>query len=395
MEVFKYNKERIKKINKFMKRLIDSNNTKEKVNLYNEYLEEIKNITPIDIFYLDFYSNHSNLSIQEVKKTANKFVNVFHKGLEKHVKDYKHILLKTLVLENNKIEEHLNELKKYYKNKDLVTNKKALLKGLNECLAFEKKFIKYENIIFPNLENKLPSNRPFEVLWELHDDARCLLKTIIENLKKDNIDKSTIIKQIGEYYFLIYGINQKEELIILPLLNQIVSNEKLNLLYNECLDYQFVFINERKPIDENTEIEYSNKLFKTKTGELDFKQLELVLNKIPIDITFVDNNDTVRYYNNRLERHFPRNPSVIGRLVKHCHPPKSIKIVEKIIDDFRNEKRDFADFWIEIKGTFLYIIYYAIRDEENRYLGVLEVSQDITKLRELSGEKRLDSGEKI
>ncbi|MFW5794238.1 MAG: PAS domain-containing protein [Bacillota bacterium] len=391
MEVFKYNEKRVKKINEFMKKLISANKTEEKVKLYNEYIGYIKNITPIDIFYLHHYSEEANLSIKKIKETANKFVNVFHKGLEKYAGKYDHILLKTLLKENKTIEAYLNQLKEYYKTDNVLDKKSELIKGLKKCFVFENKFIKYENIIFPNLESLLPSTKPFEVLWQLHDDARNLLKKIIDylSLSNDKIDKNKLVKFIGEYYFLIYGINQKEELIILPLVNQMLSKNKLDKMYNECLDYQFVFLDEKAPVKTKKDNFISNKYFKSETGELSFSQLELIMNSIPVDITFVDKNDVVKYYNNRLQRHFPRNPSVIGRLVKHCHPPKSIKIVEKIIEDFKKHKRDYADFWINFKGTFLYIIYYALRDENNQYQGILEVSQDITKLRELKGEKRL------
>ncbi|MDD3713176.1 MAG: PAS domain-containing protein, partial [Candidatus Izemoplasmatales bacterium] len=99
--------------------------------------------------------------------------------------------------------------------------------------------------------------------------------------------------------------------------------------------------------------------------------------------------DTVLYYNESKKRHFPRTPSVIGRQVKNCHPPKSVHVVEGIIADFKDNKKDFEEFWINFKGETLYIAYYAVRDESGEYLGVLEVSQDITKFKKLTGEKRL------
>lgn len=389
MEVFKYNEKRIKAIDAFMKTLLESKTTKEKVNAYRQYEDIIENMNPMDMFYLHNYSENTDLSIEEIKLTANKFVNVFHKGLEKYSEDFNHPYLNKLDEETSKMEDHLIELKAYYKDDNAGNHHKDILSGLKRCQEFEVKFIKFENIIFPRLEGKLPSSKPFEVLWSLHDDARTKLRELISLLEKESTIQEEFIKEIGAYYNLIFGINQKEKLIIMPLLQTLLSDDILNEIFNESLTYGFVFMDKPKPLEIHEKKPINNFLFESKTGNLTHKQLNLIFSHIPIDITFVDKDDRVVYYNDRSERHFPRNPSVIGRLVKHCHPPKSVHVVEKIVDDFKNGLRDQAEFWIEIRGVFLYIVYYAIRDNENHYQGVLEVSQDITRIRRLEGEKRL------
>lgn len=389
MEVFKYNEKRIKSIDAFMKKMIDSHTTIDKVEAYKEYEDIIESMTPIDLFYLHNYSDKTNLSIVDIKVTANKFINVFHKGLEKYSQEFNHPFLKYLNEESMKMEDHLIALKKYYKDNKVSLHQKDVLKGLKKCQDFEAKFLKFENIVFPNLEDKLPSTKPFEVLWSLHDDARQKLKMLISMMEKQKTNKDKALKEIGKYYSLIFGINQKEKLIIMPLLEELLTSEKLDKLFNEALEYGFVFIKSPKPLKLQSSESLKNLLYQSKTGNLTHKQLGLIFNHIPLDITFVDKDDRVSYYNDRDERHFPRNPSVIGRLVKHCHPPKSVHVVEKIVEDFKSGLRDQAEFWIEIRGVFLYIVYYAIRDDDNIYQGVLEVSQDITKLRQLKGEKRL------
>ncbi len=389
MELFKFNQQKINHIDAFMKQLLESETTAEKVEIFRKYEKDIEQITPLDMFYLFNYSNETELSIEEIKKTANKFINVFHKGLEKYSEQFHHPLLKELNKESSQMENLLIGLKDYYKSKEIKKYKTELLNAFNKCLEFETKFIKFENIIFPQLESRCPSTKPFEVLWSLHDDARQEVKLIIKLLESDKLDEQKIIERIGAYYYLIFGINQKEKLIILPLLEELLTEEKLNLLFNESLNYGFVFMETPKPIDIKDKIEVKEDIYSTISGSLSFQQLSLILNKIPIDITFVDKDDRVLYYNDRMERHFPRNPSVIGRLVKHCHPPKSVHVVEDIINDFKEKKRDTAEFWIDIKGVFLYITYYAIRDKLGEYQGVLEVSQDVTRIRSLQGEKRL------
>jgi len=124
--------------------------------------------------------------------------------------------------------------------------------------------------------------------------------------------------------------------------------------------------------------------------DLDLETLLLVMDHLPVDISFVDKDDVVTYFNLPREgRIFPRTKLDIGRKVQRCHPPKSVHIVQKILDDFRAKKRKSADFWINYEGKFLYIRYFPVYDENGEYFGTLEVTQDVTHIRELEGEKRL------
>jgi PAS domain S-box-containing protein len=125
------------------------------------------------------------------------------------------------------------------------------------------------------------------------------------------------------------------------------------------------------------------------TGNISKEVLDAVLNALPVEISFVDENDTVRYFNKNGDRIFPRPPAVIGRKVQDCHPKKSLHKVSQILDDFKNNKKSSAEFWIDIKGRKVYIRYFAVRDKSGKYLGCLEVSQDITDIQKIKGEKRL------
>ena len=137
-----------------------------------------------------------------------------------------------------------------------------------------------------------------------------------------------------------------------------------------------------------TEISGNSKVL-FETGEFSVKELETILNTLPVDITFVDKEDRVRYFSQAKERIFPRTKAVIGRRVQQCHPQKSLHVVQQILDDFRDNKRNVAEFWINLNGKLVYIRYFAVRDEANSYLGCLEVTQDITDIKEIKGEKRL------
>jgi PAS domain S-box-containing protein len=123
--------------------------------------------------------------------------------------------------------------------------------------------------------------------------------------------------------------------------------------------------------------------------KLPHEVIEALLDALPVDITFVDEEDRVRCFNKEGKRIFARSRKIIGLKVQKCHPQKSIHIVNQILEDFRNKKRDFANFWIDVKGQKIYIRYFAVRDKEGKYLGCLEVTQDITEIQKITGEKRL------
>jgi len=125
------------------------------------------------------------------------------------------------------------------------------------------------------------------------------------------------------------------------------------------------------------------------TGSMTPREINLLLKNLPVDITFVDKDDAVRYFSQTEERIFVRTPAVIGRKVQNCHPPASVHVVNRILDDFRQGRRDVAEFWIQMQGKFVHIRYFPLRDENGEYVGTIEVTQDVTPIRELTGQRRL------
>ena len=124
-------------------------------------------------------------------------------------------------------------------------------------------------------------------------------------------------------------------------------------------------------------------------GQLSPEQIDLLFKNLPFDVTFVDENDTVRYYSDTAHRIFPRSPGIIGRKVQNCHPPKSVHVVEDIIQSFRDQKKDVAEFWIQVSGQFVHIRYFPLYDQAGSYKGVIEVSQEISDIQKLEGERRI------
>lgn len=390
MELIK-NELKIKTVHEFMLALEAKDHKLSKAEIYKLYESTLKSIEPIDIFYLPKYQEDTTQSIEEIKASAGKFVNAFAHGLEAHQPLVYNSNLFTYMLEENKlIEAYLNQIKPLFKKSTLVNYKDDIHHSLLACLSFEQKFVKREMILFPILEQRLPSKKPLEVLWSLHDDARVKLKELLKLLKEDKPDSSKLAVWIGLYYNLIFGINRNERLILFPVADQFLNKEEKIRLFEESKIYGYVFINDLpKSISEKTVEGLVDGQIMTRTGHLSLVQFKAIMKFIPLDITFVDKDDRVSYFNDRVQRHFPRNPSIIGRLVKNCHPPKSVHIVEKIVESFKNGEKDMAEFWLQFKASFIYITYYAVRTNNGEYLGTLEVSQDVTHIRELKGEQRI------
>jgi hypothetical protein len=136
-------------------------------------------------------------------------------------------------------------------------------------------------------------------------------------------------------------------------------------------------------------LETDSDVIQLPSGNFTKAELQAILNTLPVDMTFVDKNEKVKYFSQGKERIFHRSRAILNRDVKLCHPPSSVHVVEQILDDFRTGKQDHAPFWIQMKGKFIFIEYYALRDENGEYLGTLEVSQDLTEKRALEGEQRI------
>jgi DUF438 domain-containing protein len=180
--------------------------------------------------------------------------------------------------------------------------------------------------------------------------------------------------------FSMLGLVKKEKLILFPSAIETIHKDDWMKMHFQSFDYDFPFI--EKP-------EKGDYTFHSETGELSLDQVFMIFNTLPVDMTFVDENNKVRFFSRPKDRIFPRSPAIIGRDVKNCHPPESVHVVEAIIEGFRTGERESAEFWIDIKGKKLLIQYFALRDSDGRYQGTLEVSQNITEIQKIEGQKRL------
>ena len=185
------------------------------------------------------------------------------------------------------------------------------------------------------------------------------------------------------------AIKFREEKILFPYILSTISEELLMRMNREGFEIGYPFIQPSKVISASEEITMNKDVVNLGTGSLSLEQIVLIFNHLPVDITYVDENDKVRYFSTPEKRIFPRTAAIIGREVKNCHPPESVHVVERIVQSFKNEEKDKAEFWIRMKGELILIRYFAVRDEMNNYKGVIEVSQEISDIKSLEGEKRL------
>ncbi|MFA7067219.1 MAG: DUF438 domain-containing protein [Dysgonamonadaceae bacterium] len=273
----------------------------------------------------------------------------------------------------------------------------------NALSDIDKHYKRKEYLLFPYLEKHLITGPP-TVIWGKHDELRVFLNDSIRDLETSITSvkqlQSIINKNLNRTLELIDGMIMKEEEILFPMAMDTLTEEEWYKIYSETIEFGFCLIDpedEWKPaglIVEKQQYVESGAI-QLSSGSFDIKQLEALFLHIPIDITFVDADDKVSFFSHSPNRVFERNRSIIGRDVRMCHPPGSVHIVEQIIDDFKSGKENKAVFWMSnFMGRFIYIEYSAVRDKENNYLGVVEVTQDITAIRKLEGDQRLLSYEK-
>ncbi len=369
---------RIKELQEYVSELMIGDNKKQ---LYEKYREVINNVVPMDVIKIEYNFLSSGLSATKLLENVDMLMNVFHKGLSAYTWEKPIIdsFLYYLMEENKQIVFTLNNLKKYISSQTFEENRSDILLFIEDINSFDCHYQKIVNIIFPTMQKKLIEFNGLAIMWELHLTVRKTLKSLKTHFSEKIIDIKKINKLIGKLFFQLHGLIKKEELILYPLVLTMLNDNECQIMLEQSFDYNYYNIEINKPL-----ISFS------RTDEtLSMSQAEILFNHLPFDITFIDEFDKVSYFNQAKNRIFPRSSSVIGRDVRQCHPPKSVHIVEKILEHFKEGKENKAVFWINLKGEKILISYYAIRDEEKNYKGILEVVQDITNIQNLNGEKRL------
>lgn len=296
--------------------------------------------------------------------------------------------------ENLLIEEILNELQSFKPNDDF----ELFFNLFNQLSEIEKKFARKENQLFPYLE-KYGWTGPSQGMWTYHDHIRDLFKKARMQINlKDFKGFFLVLNNITDE---LNNLFQVEEYRLFPYALELLKEDDWKEMREGDEEIGWMLENPPHKYPEEEYVHPSKDLSKRKLpfstdgflkldeGYLSNEQINLLLRFMPVDLTYVDENDRVLFYNRGEERVFPRSAGIIGREVKFCHPPKSVDTVLTILEEFKNGNKDEAEFWITFKGRFIHIRYFALRDKEKNYKGVIEMSQDITEIKKLSGEKRL------
>lgn len=404
--------QRVDRLDKYINELQSGRHTGTAArDLYMANRQDLIAVTPQEAFEIFTRRFQKGASATEILGYLDKVINVFHLGLSNYnwQKPAVGSFLGLLRLENEELVKRLDQISEKLQADSISGQRFSILADISELLEFEDHYLKKENILFPYMEKKEGRYEGVAIMWSLHDEARSCLKETIAALTEGPTavrDETELSVLIGKLFFAMHGLVQKEEMILFPAATQLFSSTELLEMQRQSYEYSFPFIGPENIPDRNEVLtllhdsghRYEERMVSTdladymihsETGDITTQQALMIFSALPVDLSFVDENNKLRFFSKPKDRIFPRSPAAIGRDVKNCHPPESVHVVEEIIAAFRAGKQDQASFWIEVKGKFVLIQYFALRDSDNIYRGVLEVSQDITDIKSLQGQRRL------
>jgi len=273
--------------------------------------------------------------------------------------------------------------------------------SFNLLMDVEKHYTRKENLLFPVLERHGITG-PSKVMWGKDDEVRASMKALGEALGAGTItvEEWRVVNEAVARPALraLEGMIQKEERILLPMSLQTLTEGEWGEIWRQSPEIGWCEVDPEGPYrppapqhehEPSAAPKTSDGAIVFPTGALAVEQLQAIFSVLPVDLTFVDADDRVRFFTEGPDRVFVRPKAIIGRKVEHCHPPSSVHVVKQIVDDFRSARQDMAEFWIELGERFVHIRYFAVRNTDGDYLGTLEVTQDVSHQRALTGERRL------
>lgn len=355
----------------------------------------IDTVLPSDFIALFDEVVKGGYPMDEIKVLVNKMLNIFHKPIAafKRLEPEPDSFLGILEQNNQQMETLLNEIRPVFKAFVKEPGHPGLRSRLEGSFVrlevFASHYTIKENILFPFLEQAWPDYRCLQIMWSFHDDIRRNIRSVISWLQEGSLEMKSFNRSVGDIFFQMLAIRFREERILFPEILATLDATLLEKMNREAYALGYPYVKPSLGADSPQRLEATEGWVDLGTGKVTPEQIMLIFNHLPVDLTFVDEHNKVCYFSAPKKRIFPRTVAIIGRQVNNCHPPESVHVVEQIVESFRNGEKEYADFRIRMRGEYILIRYFAVRDGQGRYKGVLEVSQEISEIQALEGEKRL------
>lgn len=372
-----------------------------------KFKEVLKEVTPEEIAKIEDELIKEGMSADEIHKLCDVHIAVFKESLEKektiappghpiHILMEEHKIMLDFTSKLKNLTELIKPAKDFNSIPEELSKLKHIAKHFKES---ESHYLREENVLFPYIE-KHGITQPPKMMWMEHDKIREIKKSLSQLVDKhrdmafkvfaDQLEKVSIslAEMLSSHFY-------KENNVLFPTSLKIISENEWNEIraqFDElgycCFTPQPARIATKEEQIQSSKPEAEG-LISFETGNLSIEEIEAIFDALPVDVTFVDKDDTVRYFSQTRDRIFVRTKAVLGLKVQQCHPQKSIHIVNQILEDFKSGKKDVAEFWINLEGKLVHIRYFPVRNRRGDYLGCVEVTQDIKELKKIEGEKRL------
>lgn len=368
----------------------------------DEFKEILKDASPLEISKIEEELIEEGIPREKVQRLCDVHLELFKDSLQEPSQDLPdthpiHILMtehKIILEAAIKLAELARVCSENISKAPSPETISGIMRSIETLKQSANHYQREENVLFPRLETH-GIVQPPAIMWSEHDIIRGIEKTIFGIFEKGSrLDKEalellrtsalSLSETLSSHFF-------KENNILFPTSLKLFSEDEWR---DARLDFDDIGYGVYRPkllhgVEESRRAGDMEGMIKFESGSMERETLEEMLNTLPIDMTFVNADDHVQYFSLSPDRIFVRSKSVIGREVRKCHPQKSVDKVEQILKDFRSGKRDKAEFWINLGGKLIYIRYFAVRGSDGKYLGCLEVTQDITEIQKIQGEKRL------
>jgi PAS domain S-box-containing protein len=365
----------------------------------------LEGVSPLEIAKIEQELISEGVPREEIQRLCEVHLAVFREQLEKQRFETPPTGPLGILLEEHRmlqqVAQKLIELAERVRGARRLEDAKEELAQLKhvteELLDAEKHYLREENVLFPVLE-KHGIVEPPAIMWMEHNQLRekkKQLKNLLESAAA--VDFRDLKQKLGELAGTIHtALNShifKENNILFPTAQRVITGQEWDAMLEDfdeigycCFTPAHLIKKHKERLEAET---VSEGVWRFETGDLTKGEVEAILNALPVDITFVDREDAVKFFNKAEKRIFVRTKAVLGRKVQLCHPQKSVHIVNRILEAFKKGEKDVAEFWINKGGRLILIRYFAVRDKDGKYLGTMEVTQDITDLKKIEGEKRL------